>query len=312
MKVPLDCRIVIPTAGRADATVQTTLRAFMMAQIRPVELIVQAKEEEQYCQMLARMKAPWVSTTILPPEITTLGETWQWILDDSIEQGQFRVLIFDDDIQFSTNRGHGHYTRSSKDELQHMIRVMYHSLEHFAQVGIGYYNTAGMPNRVEIITRLEGLLVNERVGRAQGYRADVLRDSQIRADRFSCIMDFDVTLQLLRKGFANAVWHQWVQGERAKFNGPGGTSAYRTDKLLRFEQRRLQRLFRRYITLRHREYKHGGSRQEVMIRWKQAYKGIALSDKRIVKFAHRIQSNARKSFQGKGLWGLLAGQRRVS
>jgi hypothetical protein len=312
MKLPVDCRVVIPTAGRADETVQTTLKAFLMAQIRPLELVVQHREEEKYCRMLAKMKAPWVSTTILPPEIRTLGKTWQWIIDDSIERDQFRVLIFDDDIQFSTNMGHGHYTRSTKHELQHMIRVMYHSLDHFAQVGIGYYNTAGMPNRVAVISRLDGLMVNERVGRAQGYRADVLKDNRIRMDRFSCVMDFDTTLRLLIKGYANAVWHQWVQGERGKFNAPGGTSRYRTDLLLRTEQEALKKLYSKVVTLRQREFKHGGSRQEVMIRWKQAYRGIQLSEKRIVRFAQIIQNKARKSFRGKGLWGVLAGMKRAS
>jgi hypothetical protein len=84
--------------------------------------------------------------------------------------------------------------------------------------------------------------------------------------------DFDVTLQLLRKGHRNAVLNQWAQ-DQGTSNAPGGCSTYRTPEVQAAGAYGLQKLHPDFVTVVDKETKQawgGGVRKDVRIAWKKA------------------------------------------
>jgi hypothetical protein len=81
--------------------------------------------------------------------------------------------------------------------------------------------------------------------------------------------DMDLTLQLLRKGFPNAVWHTTVNDQR-KFNAPGGASIKRTIESSNADAYKLAQLHPGYVSTVERPYKASVPRIEVVCQWQKA------------------------------------------
>jgi hypothetical protein len=80
----------------------------------------------------------------------------------------------------------------------------------------------------------------------------------------------DVTLQLLRKGYPDAVWMTTVNDQR-KFDAPGGVSDQRTIESSNRDARRLEQLHPGYVTTIEKKYKSSVPRVEVVCQWKKAF-----------------------------------------
>jgi hypothetical protein len=81
--------------------------------------------------------------------------------------------------------------------------------------------------------------------------------------------DMDVTLQLLRKGYPNAVWHTTVANQR-KYNAPGGATNERTVESMNADAYKLARLHPGYVRVDDKRYKTSVPRLEVHCSWKKA------------------------------------------
>jgi hypothetical protein len=81
--------------------------------------------------------------------------------------------------------------------------------------------------------------------------------------------DMDVTLQLLRKGYPNAVWHTTVNDQREAY-APGGCSSHRTIESSNADAYELQRLHPGYVRVVERAYKGSVPRKEVNCQWQKA------------------------------------------
>jgi hypothetical protein len=79
--------------------------------------------------------------------------------------------------------------------------------------------------------------------------------------------DICVTLQLLLKGYPNAIWTETVFNQ--KHDAPGGCSTYRTVEMSDAEAWKLKRLYPKYVSVVDRDYK-GLPRKEVVVQWKKA------------------------------------------
>jgi hypothetical protein len=85
--------------------------------------------------------------------------------------------------------------------------------------------------------------------------------------------DFDVTLQLLRLGYANIVLAQWVHNQRGS-GASGGCSTYRTMDMQAKAAKGLAKLHAPFVNVVYKQTSHawgGQARQDVVIAWKKAY-----------------------------------------
>jgi hypothetical protein len=92
--------------------------------------------------------------------------------------------------------------------------------------------------------------------------------------RVAIMEDFDVTLQLLRKGYKNAVITDHAQDQYST-GLPGGCADYRTRELHDNNVRKFQSLHSLFVNFKQKKNKHGADelkeRLEVIIYWKAAY-----------------------------------------
>jgi hypothetical protein len=147
-----------------------------------------------------------------------------------------------------------------------LIRMVKSKLTMFAHVGI---SARGGNN-----LKLSKVETNERMMRFLAY--DRMRvPPDCRFDRVPCKQDFDMTLQLLRKGLPNAVIYEFAQDQVRQSNAPGGCANYRTEEMVEEAARELQRLHPKFVKLVEKTNNNWKgfekeSRLEVKIAWKQA------------------------------------------
>ena len=110
--------------------------------------------------------------------------------------------------------------------------------------------------------------------RCLAYDSDIFMREGIKFTHAKYMSDFDVTLQLLRKGFPNLVLAHWCQNQGSS-NAPGGCSATRTIESLREAAESLARRHTPFVKLVTKQTKTawgGGERTDVQVAWKKAFK----------------------------------------
>jgi hypothetical protein len=141
-----------------------------------------------------------------------------------------------------------------------------------------------------------------RMTRIMAYRADVLVDQDIRFDRVPVMQDFDVTLQLLRKGYPNRVLN-WIVHNQNGSNTDGGCSLIRTDEVQAAAANRLAELHPGFVTVVKKQTKKawgGKERTDVRIGWKSAYKSarnVRLLDQREGEHSQEERSGATETVE---------------
>jgi hypothetical protein len=101
----------------------------------------------------------------------------------------------------------------------------------------------------------------------------VLKKEGVRFDRLPVMEDFDVALQLLRKGYPSLTLNNWVQ-DQSTSNAPGGCSTYRSLEVQAKGAKGLARLHPNVVKLVEKTTKGawgGGTRTDVQVAWKKAY-----------------------------------------
>jgi hypothetical protein len=99
-----------------------------------------------------------------------------------------------------------------------------------------------------------------------GYYLPVVA-REVELGRIATREDMDIALQLLRKGYPNAVWHGAVTDPRSYT--PGGCSSWRTIESTNKDARTLAQLHKGYVTVVERQYK-SVPRLEVICGWGKA------------------------------------------
>jgi hypothetical protein len=109
---------------------------------------------------------------------------------------------------------------------------------------------------------------------AYAYDTQALKELDIKLGRLPVMEDFDLTLQLLRKGYPNRVSYQYVWNQRGS-GAEGGCSSYRTAELQEKAALQLREYHPGFVTLVTKSagtvWEDMGERADVNIQWQKAY-----------------------------------------
>jgi hypothetical protein len=248
-------KIYIPSRARAEQANHTWENLPPALQERAV-MVVHDDEVAAYAQRFPDAR-------FITPRLKGIGNIRQFVIE--ISDGP--VLMLDDDLRFFVRRKDDptKFLKASPKDIRAMIDKMEASLSGYAHAAIAFREGG---NR-----RTEDTLENTRCLRALGYNAAVLKKEGIRFDRLKVMEDFDVALQLLRKGYPSLTLNKWVQDQTTS-NAPGGCSTYRTLDVQAKGARGLAKLHPDFVRLVEKETKGawgGGKRLDVQVAWKKAY-----------------------------------------
>lgn len=252
--------LVIPTCGRWRN--QPTLGALWEARL-PVTLVVQQEERSQYIWL--REPYPECSIAVLPPHITTIAPTRQWIMENVGSSDH--ICMLDDDLTFYRRRTDDRtkLTDVLPDDLERAFDEMDLKLSQFGHVGFAAREGA---NRIT-----DPLVYNTRIMRVLGYDRGLLAGLGIRFDRLEVMEDFDVALQLLEKGIPNCLLNNYAHNQAGSGN-VGGCSHFRTAALQAANAVKLQLLHPGVVSVVQKRTLAawgGGERTDVRIQWKKAF-----------------------------------------
>lgn len=255
-------RLYIPSMGRAHvpggplAQMTPGVRALYQA------TIVVPDAEVNIYQAYNRFSY----TKVIGCPETGIARTRQWIAKHCDTN---KFVMMDDDINF--------IVRVAPDDWK--LREAYQNEVHDMMVWIeglletyGHVSVSTRQGNNRLPTGSSPIIVeNSRTLRVLAYRRDDFLS--VEHGRVEVMEDFDVNLQLLRKGIANCQLAHWAQDQKMT-NAPGGCSTYRTHEVHERSARKLADLHPGIVTLRQKENKTDragfGTRTEVTIQWKKA------------------------------------------
>lgn len=239
-------------------------------------LVVPKGQAAQYKPLAAKH-----GVTLLPCAANGIARTRQFIGQHADD----KFLMLDDDLRFFVRPQH---LSISDDEtepntkaklfkfdalvngrpllvngMQMMLQVVENKLERYAHVAI----SAREGNNHLAWPYTE----NNRPLRALAYRKKPFLACE--HGRVEIMEDFDVTLQLMKKGHANCII-TWFAQDQIQTQAAGGCSDYRTHALHEENVRRMVKLHAPFVIERLKENKGGGdfgTRTEATIYWKKAW-----------------------------------------
>ena len=188
-------------------------------------------------------------------------------MEYAFESGIDKLVMLDDDLRFDVRRMDERgkfYVAADKDVLK-LFDKMEKMLDTYAHVGV-LSREGG--NREEKSTK-----ECTRMMRVLAYHVNTFKDERIKFDRLPLQEDFDVTLQLLRKGYPNLVLCEWVNGQGTS-GAKGGCSHFRTLELHNENAVKLARLHDPFVKVVSKQTKGawgGNPRLDVMVQWKKAF-----------------------------------------
>lgn len=257
-------KILIPTYRRTES--QATFNILPEEWKKEVVMVVDA---EDALKLQQRAEFEGVDFWIRPEHVKGIAQKRKWILENIAED---KIVMMDDDLSFEvrTNGTTGELTRAANSEdIGKYLSELEDKLDTYAHAGFSVRrHNNNLPS---------GWFENNRMQCVLGYRPEIMR-KHCELGRIETREDFDYTLQLLKKGFPNAICSEILFSQ--KINAPGGISTYRTVESSNAEARELEALHPGIVKAVERKYKtqksEFGERIEVICYWKKAYaKGVA-------------------------------------
>ncbi len=249
--------IVIPSKGRSKR--QLTLEALSAAGIKPF-IVVPEKERLKY------QKAVGDKAICMPCPEQGIAATRAWILN--FWKGK-KVFMLDDDMRFYFRPQMKKPTlqKLSPKGLKKMLKRIEKSLDKHVMVGV---SARQGNNHKSVPYVLNTLSMN-------CYASNVpkLRKAKIKFGRTPLMEDFDITLQILRKGMTNKVYYRYAWNQTGS-NAAGGCSTYRTWKLQKKAAKLLAKLHPSFVKVVKKTSKVAWdgmkSRYDVRVSWQKAFK----------------------------------------
>lgn len=267
--------IYIPSRGRYSSSDMERSPAldFSDEWCAKMSYVVYEDEYEQYAAEIDRngLFKFGVNLLIVPRDVVGIAAKRKFIGEYALHMGHETFGMFDDDIHFIVRRSpHATGLRPVfEDDTDEMMTVVEHRLLEYVHVGISFRQGN---NNMDVGYPISLVGENERIARAAFFQTGVFNSAE--HCRVEVMEDVDVSLQLLRRGYKNCNLGFWAQDQKMT-NAPGGCSVFRTHEIHEQAAREIVRLHPGYTSLRHKQNKTGGafgSRTEVTVQWKQAYK----------------------------------------
>lgn len=254
-------RLFITTLGRVES--QRTLKNLSPTLRERTSLVVQEHEFSQYS---ARWQDSVRSVIGLPPEIRTLGPTRRMMHEMARRDGLPYYCLLDDDLDFYIRRDPTDWRLSTPTDEE--LEGMFDQVEVKLQQGYMHVGVSGREGNNRV---MDYGVECTRYMRLLAYRTDM--PDECIAGRVDGMSDFDLNLQLLRRGLPSYVFYRYAQGQPGT-QSPGGCSLNRNLESHEREIDKMVAWHAPHVRKRWKENKTGGefgSRPEVTISWKRAY-----------------------------------------
>jgi hypothetical protein len=255
-------QIIIPTRGRINQ--QLTLRS-LPDEWRKCTTLVCPKLEALRLRLLDEQ----VEIVVQPDANWTIAQKRKWILLEWYRAGYDKIVMFDDDLTFATRKAEGDtgLRPIAGDELGAEIQRLEEKLgPEYPHVGFG---PRLMNNQMAAGWKSPSRMMYSLCY----YLPIVVRECEL--GRIETREDMDLTLQLLRKGYPNAVWNATVN-EQSQYDAPGGATDERTIARSNADAHRLAELHPGYVRVQNKDYTTSVPRKEVVCYWARALRdGIA-------------------------------------
>lgn len=249
--------VVIPTMGRVNK--QDTLNSLRGMSVCDVMLACPVSEHAEHVRQGRLALA-------VPDDVKGIAATRQWIMWWAV--GKFdTVCMMDDDLTFAVRRVDNPtlFRDASVDDINAMLWDLNRQMQKHVHGSISMREGANRDiNKYRRCSR---------VARVIAY--DVEKFFQLGCDfRHSTVMDdFEVTLQLLTKGYPNIILNNYVQNQRGS-GTEGGASLYRTLDVHAAAARTLAARWPAFVKTVEKTTKTawgGATRTDVVVQWKKAY-----------------------------------------
>lgn len=268
-------KIIIPTYKRTDH--QVTFNSLPPEWQAKTRFIVNKEDARKLERMYEGTGARFI---VHPPEITTIQLKRAWILR---QERWDKMLMLDDDLVPSSKGEDGKLVKATHEDIDTAFRAIDAKLDTYAHVGVSSRIENHMAKRKEMTGATSGFrkpdkdgwCYNVRMIYALGYRASIIRKVCV-LGRIGAREDMELTLQLLTKGYQNAVYYnlafeQWAgyENSQRKNKDKYGGADRRTEHT-NAEALKLAKLFPGLVTVVKKDYKRSTKRWEVVVSWKKA------------------------------------------
>jgi hypothetical protein len=230
----------------------------LSAGIRPL-FVVPESEAEGY-----EAQNPGCAVVFHPDDLKGLPNVTQWIAD-AVPYFEDVLILMDDDLKFYnrfdlTSR----LPKNEPFETDMMVRWLYRNARKYGHATISptQFNNAHKEDEGKACAARSIL----------AYHVPTIQRLGVRFDRVPSKNDYDVTLQLLRKGYANVCAYNMCHNQCGGPELPGGCTEYRNEELHRIASDRLAELHPDYVkVVMKQKPKWPFPRADVHISWKKAY-----------------------------------------
>jgi hypothetical protein len=269
--------ITIPSCGRYDWKQQATLRNFIsMKSKRHVVLCIPETERSRYINnVLSDVIGRPIRLTVanVPETHSGISHTREWILTELAAQHKERyVMMLDDDMDFCYRPDmNSDDLETIKDPTQ--FEAMFVLLEQWLAEGLIHVGLSARQGNNRV---MQPYLEATRMMNAYAYDVDALRELGVDIGRNLVMHDFDLTLQLLRKGYPNRVSYQYAWNQRGS-GAQGGCSSYRTAEVQKASALQLKADHPDFVTVATKTansvWKGMEERSDVNVQWLKSFKG---------------------------------------
>lgn len=257
----------IPTLGRTKTLFRGTLKCLPITQLCHTTIVVQKHEYEAYYKAVAAAGYEgMIDIMILPAKIKRIAQTRYYIGQHCERLGIDKFVMLDDDLHFFIRTNDPKYwwrlRSAEKHEVAELLEYVEEDLETWSHVSVSA--------RENNAHKQDFFITNNRYMRFLGYRTEDYMACY--HNRVQLMEDFDIALQLIRKGKPSKIYYNWAQGQQ-RMQAQGGCSLWRTLEMHNEAAERLAELHPGFVGVVSKNRKTElGIRKDVRIRWQKAFR----------------------------------------